>query len=64
MEDLELILAADGRWTPRKPLGSMGDDTPMAVLSEGSYRGLHHFFRQAVQPGHQPADRFRFGNIG
>src|SRR5262249_5373354 len=44
MEDLELILqpmAEEGK----EPVGSMGDDTPIAVLSD-QYRGLHHFFRQ------------------
>ena len=44
MEDLELLLhpmVEDGK----EAVGSMGDDTPMAVLSD-KYRGLHHFFRQ------------------
>ena len=49
MEDLELILqpmAAEGR----EAIGSMGDDTPVAVLSD-HYRGLHHFFRQNFKIG-------------
>ncbi len=44
MEDMELILhpmAEDGK----EAIGSMGDDSPIAVLSD-KYRGLHHFFRQ------------------
>ena len=44
VEDMELILAPmvlDGK----EAVGSMGDDTPLAVLSR-HYRGLHHFFRQ------------------
>ena len=44
LEDLELILhpmAEDGK----EAIGSMGDDTPLAVLSD-RYRPLYHFFRQ------------------
>ncbi len=44
VEELELILhpmAEDGK----EAVGSMGDDTPFAVLSE-RYRPLSHFFRQ------------------
>ncbi|MCB2054091.1 MAG: glutamate synthase large subunit, partial [Geminicoccaceae bacterium] len=73
VEDMELILqpmAADGK----EPLGSMGDDTPMAVLSK-KYRGLHHFFRQQFsQVTNPPIDplrewrvmslKTRFGNLG
>ncbi|MGR4001036.1 MAG: glutamate synthase large subunit [Alphaproteobacteria bacterium] len=57
-EELELILhpmAADGR----EPLGSMGDDTPLAVLSREE-RGLHHFFRQKFsQVTNPPIDSLR-----
>ena len=52
----------------------MGDDTPLAVLSE-HYRGLHHFFRQQFsQVTNPPIDplrewrvmslKTRFGNLG
>ncbi|MHA1114209.1 MAG: glutamate synthase-related protein, partial [Alphaproteobacteria bacterium] len=72
-EDLELILhpmVADSK----EPLGSMGDDTPIAVLSD-RYRGLHHFFRQNFsQVTNPPIDslreagvmtlRTRLGNLG
>jgi len=57
-EDLELILhpmAAEGK----EAVGSMGDDTPIAVLSE-HYRGLHHFFRQQFsQVTNPPIDSLR-----
>ncbi|HET6518990.1 MAG TPA: glutamate synthase central domain-containing protein, partial [Geminicoccaceae bacterium] len=73
VEDLELILAPmvqDGK----EPVGSMGDDTPAAVLS-GRYRGLHHFFRQQFsQVTNPPIDplrewrvmslKTRYGNLG
>ncbi|HWT07550.1 MAG TPA: glutamate synthase central domain-containing protein, partial [Roseomonas sp.] len=55
-------------------VGSMGDDTPIAVLS-GQYRGLHHYFRQTFsQVTNPPIDslretrvmtlRTRLGNLG
>jgi len=73
MEDLELILhpmVEDGK----EAIGSMGDDTPLAVLSD-QYRGLHHFFRQNFsQVTNPPIDslresrvmslRTRLGNLG
>jgi glutamate synthase (NADPH/NADH) large chain len=73
MEDLELILqpmAEDGK----EPLGSMGDHSPLAVLSE-RYRGLHHFFRQNFSQVTNPAIdplrerrvmslKTRLGNLG
>ncbi len=73
MEDLELILhpmVEDGK----EAVGSMGDDTPLAVLSD-NYRGLHHFFRQSFsQVTNPPIDslrelrvmslRTRLGNLG
>lgn len=72
-EDLETILhpmVADGA----EAVGSMGDDTPIAVLSE-RYRGLHHYFRQAFsQVTNPPIDslretrvmslKTRLGNLG
>ena len=73
MEELELILnpmVADAK----EAIGSMGDDTPLAVLSS-RYRGLHHFFRQLFsQVTNPPIDPLReygvmslntrFGNLG
>jgi glutamate synthase (NADPH/NADH) large chain len=73
MEDLELILhpMVDDA---KEPIGSMGDDTPLAVLSS-HYRGLHHFFRQlfsqVTNPPIDPLREYRvmslntrFGNLG
>lgn len=58
MEDLELILqpmVEDGK----EAIGSMGDDTPLAVLSK-HYRGLHHYFRQRFsQVTNPPIDSLR-----
>ena len=58
MEDIELILhpmIAE----QKEATGSMGDDTPLAVLSE-NYRGLHHFFRQNFsQVTNPPIDSLR-----
>ncbi len=73
LEELEMILSpmvADGT----EAIGSMGDDTPLAVLSE-RYRGLHHYFRQAFsQVTNPPIDslreavvmsiKTRLGNLG
>jgi glutamate synthase (NADPH/NADH) large chain len=58
LEDLEMILAPmveDGK----EAVGSMGDDTPLAVLSE-QYRPLSHFFRQNFsQVTNPPIDSLR-----
>ena len=73
MEDLELILHPMVE-DAKEAVGSMGDDTPLAVLSAG-YRGLHHFFRQNFsQVTNPPIDslrerrvmtlKTRFGNLG
>ena len=73
LEDLELILhpmAEDSK----EAIGSMGDDTPLAVLSD-KYRPLYHFFRQNFsQVTNPPIDslrenkvmslKTRFGNLG
>ena len=73
LEELETILhpmAEDAA----EAVGSMGDDTPIAVLSE-QYRGLHHFFRQTFsQVTNPPIDslretrvmtlKVRLGNLG
>src|SRR5690606_9348302 len=73
MEDMELILHPMVE-DAKEAVGSMGDDTPMAVLSD-HYRGLHHFFRQNFsQVTNPPIDslrerrvmtlRTRLGNLG
>src|SRR5262249_51716878 len=73
IEDLEMILhpmVEDGK----EPVGSMGDDTPLAVLSQ-HYRPLAHYFRQNFsQVTNPPIDslredrvmslRTRFRNLG
>lgn len=72
-EDLELVLHPMAE-TGKEPVGSMGDDTPMAILSD-KHRGLHHFFRQNFsQVTNPPIDSLRerrvmslstrFGNDG
>ncbi|NQV81822.1 MAG: glutamate synthase large subunit, partial [Alphaproteobacteria bacterium] len=58
LEEIELILHPMVE-TGKEPTGSMGDDTPLAVLSSG-YRGLHHFFRQQFsQVTNPPIDSLR-----
>ena len=55
MEDLELLLQPmmeEGK----EAIGSMGDDAPLAVLSEQNAAALA-LFPAEFQPGHQPADR-------
>ena len=57
-EDLELVLAPmleDGK----EAIGSMGDDAPLAVLSQID-RPLSHYFRQSFAQGsHAPSGRLR-----
>jgi glutamate synthase (NADPH/NADH) large chain len=73
LEDLEMILHPMVE-DSAEAIGSMGDDTPVAVLSE-QYRGLHHYFRQAfAQVTNPPIDslretrvmtlKTRLGNLG
>jgi glutamate synthase (NADPH/NADH) large chain len=58
LEELELLLQPMVE-DAKEATGSMGDDTPLAVLSEG-YRGMHHFFRQAFsQVTNPPIDSLR-----
>ena len=58
MEDLEVILRPMVE-DAKEPTGSMGDDTPLAVLSD-HHRGLHHFFRQNFsQVTNPPIDSLR-----
>ena len=73
IEDLELILHPMVE-DEKEAIGSMGDDTPLAVLSD-KYRPLYHFFRQNFsQVTNPPIDslrenkvmslKTRFGNLG
>ena len=58
MEDLELILAPMVE-DAKEAVGSMGDDTPLAVISTKS-RTLSHFFRQNFsQVTNPPIDSLR-----
>ncbi len=58
MEDVELLLHPMVE-DAKEALGSMGDDTPIAVLSD-AYRGVHHFFRQNFsQVTNPPIDSLR-----
>ena len=62
MEDLELILHPMVE-DAKEAVGSMGDDTPLAVLSE-QYRGLQHFFRQNFsQVTNPPIDSLREARV-
>ena len=62
IEDLEMILhpmVEDGK----EAVGSMGDDAPIAVLSD-TYRGMHHYFRQNFsQVTNPPIDSLRERNV-
>jgi glutamate synthase (NADPH/NADH) large chain len=73
LEELEQILHPMVE-DAQEAVGSMGDDTPVAVLSQ-HYRGLHHYFRQTFsQVTNPPIDslretrvmtlRTRLGNLG
>ena len=73
IEDLELILHPMVE-EAKEAVGSMGDDTPIAVLSD-RYRPISHFFRQNFsQVTNPPIDslrenevmslKTRFGNLG
>ena len=73
LEELELLLQPMVE-DAKEATGSMGDDTPLAVLSD-QYRGLHHFFRQSFsQVTNPPIDslreyrvmslKTRLGNLG
>ncbi len=55
VESLLISMAKEGK----EPQVSMGDDSPLAVLSK-QYRGLHHFFRQNFsQVTNPPIDYLR-----
>ena len=73
MEELEMILHPMVE-DAAEAVGSMGDDTPVAVLSD-RYRGLQHYFRQGFsQVTNPPIDslretrvmtlKTRLGNLG
>jgi glutamate synthase (NADPH/NADH) large chain len=73
LEELEMILHPMVE-DAQEATGSMGDDTPVAVLSD-KYRGLQHYFRQAFsQVTNPPIDslretrvmslKTRLGNLG
>jgi glutamate synthase (NADPH/NADH) large chain len=73
LEELEQILHPMVE-DAQEAIGSMGDDTPIAVLSS-QYRGLHHYFRQSFsQVTNPPIDslretrvmslKTRLGNLG
>ena len=73
LEDLEFILHPMIE-EAKEAVGSMGDDTPLAILSD-KYRPLYHFFRQNFsQVTNPPIDslrenkvmslKTRFGNLG
>ncbi|MEE9272541.1 MAG: glutamate synthase large subunit [Robiginitomaculum sp.] len=58
LEDMKLILAPLAG-NSKEGIGSMGDDTPLAVLSD-KYRPLSHFFRQKFsQVTNPPIDPLR-----
>ncbi len=62
LEELEMILHPMGA-VGLEAVGSMGDDTPLAVISE-TYRGLAHYFRQAFsQVTNPPIDSLREARV-
>jgi glutamate synthase (NADPH/NADH) large chain len=62
MEELELILHPMVE-DAQEAVGSMGDDAPIAVLSE-KYRGLHNYFRQTFsQVTNPPIDSLRESRV-
>ncbi|MEM9371489.1 MAG: glutamate synthase central domain-containing protein, partial [Pseudomonadota bacterium] len=62
MEELETILHPMGE-DAKEAIGSMGDDTPSAVLSD-KYRPLSHFFRQNFsQVTNPPIDSLREARV-
>ena len=62
LEDIELILTPMAE-TGKEAIGSMGDDTPLAVLSD-QYRPLSHYFRQNFsQVTNPPIDPIREARV-
>ena len=61
-EDIDLVLKPMAL-EAKEAIGSMGDDTPLAVLSD-RYRPLPHFFRQRFsQVTNPPIDPLREGRV-
>ena len=61
-EEIDLIIAPMAE-TGKEAIGSMGDDSPLAVLSN-RYRPLSHFFRQNFsQVTNPPIDPLREGRV-
>ena len=62
MEDLDMVLRPMAE-TGKEAVGSMGDDAPLAVLSE-KYRPLSHYFRQKFsQVTNPPIDPLREARV-
>ncbi len=62
LEEMEMILHPMVE-DAAEAIGSMGDDTPIAVLSD-KYRGLHHYFRQNfAQVTNPPIDSLRESRV-
>jgi glutamate synthase (NADPH/NADH) large chain len=62
IEDLEMILHPMVE-DAKEAVGSMGDDGPLAVLTD-TYRGMHHYFRQNFsQVTNPPIDSLRERNV-
>ena len=62
MEEIEIILAPMAE-SGKEAIGSMGDDSPLAVLSN-RYRPLSHYFRQNFsQVTNPPIDPLREGRV-
>ncbi len=57
-EDLRTLLSPMGR-TGKEPTGSMGDDTPLAVLSDRPQPVFHYFRQQFAQVTNPPIDPLR-----
>ena len=57
-EDLKTLLSPMGR-TGKEPVGSMGDDTPLAVLSDRPQPVFHYFRQQFAQVTNPPIDPLR-----
>ncbi len=57
---MELVLQALGE-DAKDALGSMGDETPLAVLS-AEYRLMSHYFRQNFSPSYHSGHQSLQGN--
>ncbi len=62
LEEIEIILSPMAE-TGKEAIGSMGDDSPLAVLSN-RYRPIYHYFRQNFsQVTNPPIDPLREGRV-